>query len=54
MYPTVKSVLIYLEDAGWSDLIDSRWKKEVIRDIKQKFPNISQSVLDEVLKLVLV
>lgn len=50
----VSEALLYLEEQGWSDLIDSRWKEDVINEIKNKFPNISDEELNEVLNLVLV
>ena len=49
----VSDVLNYLDEIGWSSIIDSRWKKEVISDIRSKFPNISTSMLQEILKIVL-
>lgn len=51
---TVKQVLEYLEAAGWSDLIDKRWERKVIKDIVLTFPNITLETLDEVLDVVLV
>lgn len=50
----VREVLLYLEDAGWSDLIDSRWKNDLVNEITEKFPNLENEVLEEVLNLVLV
>ena len=51
---TVIQVLEYLEAAGWSDLIDKRWERKVIKDIVLTFPNITLETLDEVLDVVLV
>jgi len=50
----VSEALLHLEEQGWSDLIDSRWKEDVINEIKNKFPNIPDEELNEVLNLVLV
>lgn len=50
----VRNCLLLLEEKGWSELIDSRWKKDVIKEIKNKFPNIPDEDLNEVLNLVLV
>lgn len=50
----IREVLLYLEDSGWSDLIDSRWKNDLVKEIMEKFPNIEGEVLEEVLKLVLI
>ena len=38
---TVKDVLLYLEQEGWTELIDSRWRQQLIQDIQDRFPNIS-------------
>lgn len=51
---TVKQVLEYLQVAGWSDLIDKRWERKVIKEIVLTFPNITLETLDEVLDVVLV
>lgn len=50
---TIREVLKYLDKLGWSSVIDSRWENEVISDIKAKFPDISLSTLQEVLRIVL-
>lgn len=50
---TVRDVLLFLEEAGWSELIDPRWERDVTKEIVDKFPNISQKVLDETLKIVI-
>lgn len=52
-YEKIKEILEYLDDSGWSELIDSRWKDDVIRDIKLKFPNVNEETLKEVLKVTL-
>ena len=54
METTVADVLEYLENAGWSELIDSRWERKLTKEIVERFPNITESVLDEVLGVVLV
>ena len=46
-------VLKYLEDIGWSELIDDRWKDEVIEIIKTKFPQINEETLNHILKLII-
>ena len=50
----IREGLLCLQEEGWSDLIDSRWKDEVIKEIKGRLPNISDEDLNEILKLVLV
>ena len=54
MKPTVQEVLTYLEDTGWTELIDSRWERQVIKEIQSGFPGIDKETLEYVLNLVLV
>jgi hypothetical protein len=51
---TVRDVLLKIEELGWSELIDSRWKQKLLGDIYDNFPNVSVNIVEEVLKLVLV
>lgn len=41
-----------LEDKGWSDLIDKRWKEEVIKDL-QEIDGITEEEINEILETVL-
>lgn len=41
-----------LEDAGWSDLIDKKWKKDVIKELKT-VPDITDEEINEILETVL-
>ena len=50
----VSNCLRYLEETGWSDLIDSRWEDKVVEELRQQFPDITDEVLVRVLNLVLV
>jgi len=47
-------VLNYISDLGWADIIDSRWREELIKDILEGFPDILEEDLDEVLNTVIV
>lgn len=49
-----RQILLYLQEIGWSELIDNRWKDEVIQDIVYQFPNIEEKELNEILNLILV
>lgn len=49
----IREGLLYLQEQGWSELIDSRWKDDVVKEIKTKLPNISDEDLNEILNLVL-
>lgn len=50
----VREGLLYLQEQGWSELIDSRWRNDVIKEIKTRLPNISDEDLNEILNLVLI
>lgn len=54
LFIEVNKCLRYLDNAGWSDLIDSRWEDDVVKELKHNFPNISDEVIEKVLELVLV
>jgi hypothetical protein len=41
-----------LENKGWSDLIDKRWKKEVIKEL-QEVEGITEEEINEILETVL-
>ena len=53
-YYSTRIILEYLQNTGWSDLIDSRWRDNVIEDIRSEFPQVDDEILEEVLKIVLV
>ena len=52
--PTVRDCLIKLEELGWTEIIDSRFRQKVTGDLLDYYPNISADVLKEVLDLVLI
>ena len=37
----ISTYLTYLDQQGWSELIDERWKKDVYNELKNKFPDMS-------------
>lgn len=43
-----------LEDAGWSDLIDKRWKDDVVKDLKKGVPGITDDEIKQILEIVLL
>lgn len=49
----VGDCLKFLEEKGWSELIDKKWKKDVIKDLKEEFPDIDKETIGEVLSVVL-
>lgn len=50
----VKDCLLYLEEEGWSELIDERWKNDVIDILKKRFPELNDITLEYILKIILV
>lgn len=50
----VAKCLEHLEDAGWTELIDSRFEEDIVRELTTKYPDIPKHVIDYVLNLVLV
>lgn len=52
--PSVKEVLLYLDKIGWSNLIDERWTKKVVNDIKEEYPNITEDILNKVLDIIII
>ena len=53
-YDLVSKALRHLENAGWSDLIDKRWKKDIIKTLKSNFPDMDKETLEHVLECVLI
>ena len=53
-YYSTRIILEYLQEIGWSDLIDSRWKNKVTEDIISEFPQVDDEIIEEVLKIVLI
>ena len=53
-YDLVSKALIFLENEGWSDLIDKKWKKEIIKTLKNNFPDMDKETLEHVLECVLI
>lgn len=52
--PEVKEVLQKLEELGWTEIVDSRWKPKLLGDIYDNFPDINPNIVKYVLELVLV
>lgn len=50
----VAKCLEYLDETGWTELIDSRFEEDVVKDLKTKFPDLSENIIEDVLNLVLV
>lgn len=53
-FDMVSKALQYLVGAGWSDLIDKRWKKKVTDELKEAFPEMNKDTLNHVLECVII
>ena len=54
IFVQVNDCLRYLDKAGWPELINSQYENDVVKELKLKFPNITDEVIEKVLELVLV
>lgn len=50
---TVYDCINYLQEIGWTELIDGRWRDKVVSDLKERFPDISEDLLNKVLSIVI-
>ena len=50
----VRDYMIHLDELGWSELIDSRWKDDITNIIKEYDPNVRQEDLEELYGIILV
>ena len=50
----VAKCLEHLEAAGWTELIDSRFEEDVVKELTTKFPDLPDNIIEDVLNLVLV
>lgn len=49
----IRDILLYLENKGWTEIIDARWESQVKEEILSGFPNIDQDTLNYVLNLII-
>ena len=50
----ISKYLQYLTDAGWSDLIDDRWKEQVKTELIARFPDMTAEEWSEVEGVVFI
>jgi hypothetical protein len=50
----VREAIIYLDDLGWSELIDPRWENEVTDILTVKFPNITEKEIEKIFETILL
>lgn len=55
MDTTISDCLKYLELAGWSELIDPRWRRQIEKELRECFEeNLSEETIGKVLDIVLI
>ena len=47
-------IIGYLCNIGWTELIDARWERQVVKDIVEAFPVIEEHHMNSVLDTILV
>jgi len=50
----MRKYLQFLDDEGWSELIDERWKEEIKQRLSSKFPNMTTEEWVEIARVVFV
>ena len=48
----IRKYLLFLDDEGWSELIDERWKGEVKQLLTSKFPGMTLEEWNEIVNVV--
>lgn len=48
----IRRYLQFLDDEGWSELIDERWKDEVKQQLTSKFPEMTKEDWNEIARVV--
>ena len=48
----IRKYLQFLDDDGWSELIDERWKGEVKQLLVSKFPEMTKEEWDEIVHVI--
>lgn len=50
----VSKGLQFLEEKGWSDLIDGRWEDEVKKCLLAEFPDMNEDTVNDILDVVIL
>ncbi|MDD6015924.1 MAG: hypothetical protein PUC18_06470 [Prevotellaceae bacterium] len=48
----IRKYLQFLDDEGWSELIDERWKNEVKKLLVSQFPEMTKEEWNEIARVV--
>ena len=50
----ISKYLRYLDKAGWSELIDDRWKEDVYKELLAQFPSMTSGEWDQIESVIFV
>ena len=50
----ISKYLRYLVDAGWSELIDDRWRDEVYKELNAHFPAMTSEEWNQIKSVIFV
>ena len=50
----ISKYLRYLDDAGWSELIDDRWKEDVYKELLAQFPSMTSAEWNQIESVIFV
>ena len=50
----ISKYLRYLDDAGWSELIDDRWKEDVYKELLARFPSMTVEEWNQIESVIFV
>ena len=50
----ISKYLRFLDDAGWSELIDNRWKEDVYKELLAQFPSMTSEEWNHIERVIFV
>ena len=50
----ISKYLRYLDEAGWSELIDDRWKEDVYKELLAQFPSMTSEEWNQIVSVIFV
>ncbi len=50
----ISKYLRYLDGAGWSELIDDRWKENVYKELLEQFPSLTFEEWNQIESVIFV
>ena len=50
----ISKYLRFLDDAGWSELVDNRWKEDVYKELLAQFPSMTSEEWNQIERVIFV